>query len=63
MKLRDNGSDCRACFLKGCICECRTCISARERNEKMDTKTLDWMNFMDAFRITIEPEEEGEETK
>lgn len=47
---------CKECFLKGCDCECETCIKARERNNRLSLQALmilqisHVMNDMGEFR-------------
>lgn len=41
--------DCSNCFLKGCDCECDTCVSCRPRNDITPSAQLDAMNFIHAI--------------
>lgn len=42
---RHPNEDCPACFLKGCDCECATCIAARERNYILSETELIALNL------------------
>lgn len=35
MRLRPDDSDCAACFIIGCDCECATCRAAQARNDRL----------------------------
>lgn len=32
--------DCKACFMKDCRCECKTCVDAREKNKNKSNMDL-----------------------
>lgn len=37
---RRGTDDCRECFMRGCDCECKTCMDARSRNIGLSNEEL-----------------------
>jgi hypothetical protein len=55
--------DCNACWMKDCECECKTCVDARERNEKLSRSELYRLNIEDIQRRATLQNETEETTK
>lgn len=63
MKRRSNGEDCFQCCLKGCDCECKTCVDARERNNSLSQKELDKISLENAINDFCPSEESKQRTR
>lgn len=45
--------DCPECFAKACECECKTCLSKRERNSKLTNHELFTLNLASAIETEV----------
>lgn len=50
---RTDGSNCEACFLKGCDCNCETCVAARPRNNQLSSSALMVLQLADVMKVDV----------